>query len=268
MGANKANLKIAAATSMTIFSLLACFMGAYAWFNNTRTNSKQSDDFSVSVISHTVSSIEFYPFAGFDAGATYYKFSNTPMGTVSISDGVATYSGSFKLGAGIDPAEMYDTDDPHHPVLMLLNVSEALETTITFETESTYITLAGQPYAKDDPDHTNPLSSVVQFHAIPFAKTGAGSKESRQQTYSDCISIATSELTSSNFSSFVQIENGEYVGFNDSIIAYSGFVGESEYVGIVIDYYAASLEYIYSFFMGNEVISDGITFACDWETVL
>ena len=41
-------LKIIAATSMTIFSLFACFMGTFAWFNAVRAQNSQTDGFSVS----------------------------------------------------------------------------------------------------------------------------------------------------------------------------------------------------------------------------
>lgn len=47
MGIGNKNLKIIAATSMTVFSLLTCFMGAYAWFNNAMNQETTSDGFSI-----------------------------------------------------------------------------------------------------------------------------------------------------------------------------------------------------------------------------
>ena len=47
MGSGKKQLKIIAATSMTIFSLLTCFMGAYAWFNSASQKSSDADGFNV-----------------------------------------------------------------------------------------------------------------------------------------------------------------------------------------------------------------------------
>lgn len=47
MGSGKKQLKIIAATSMTIFSLLTCFMGAYAWFNSASQQSSDADGFTI-----------------------------------------------------------------------------------------------------------------------------------------------------------------------------------------------------------------------------
>ena len=131
----------------------------------------------------------------------------------------------------------------------------------------------------------NPLSSIVMTHYFLFndehlldnnsstIKTGnimvEDNEGNKTQEEVDYIPFASSSFTSSNQSNFVTFNNSVPV-FSDSIDLYSGNTFGYTHIGIVLDYYAESLEYIYSYFLGHTVLqhNNGLTFKCDWEMEL
>ena len=127
----------------------------------------------------------------------------------------------------------------------------------------------------------NPLSSIIETHYVLFeddprdntgnviTKTGDlylddgyGGRVSQTRTY---MPIASSSLTSSNAASFVSFnEQGEPV-FKDSADLFQGSTRGYSHLGIIIDYYVESLEYLYSFFLGHAYLNAGLGFICDWS---
>lgn len=257
-------LKIVCATSLCIFSLLSVFVGAWAWFIAKRSVGVSNDDFKINNIGEVVSSVEFHTLNQEKEidGVTYYLFNKTPSSTVTIEDGEGTQTGSISLGT-------YSSLDPHHPVLMLFELNNAAAATISLETDSFYITDGVELAATN-----NPLSSVVEFYSFTYSSTRRDptSLYSRTKTVdgTDYYSLGTSEfIPGTNSSSFVDMNNGEFTGtFNSEVSVYNGSTSGMEYIGIVVDYYAESLEYIFSHYMGNSLLDNEITFACDWEMSL
>ena len=129
--------------------------------------------------------------------------------------------------------------------------------------------------------NNNPLSSIIETHYVLFeddprdnagnvtTKTGTlyttnefGGQVSQSRTY---MPIATSGLTSSNRASFVSFNaQGEPV-FNESADLFQGSTKGYSHLGIIIDYYVESLEYLYSFFLGHAYLNAGLGFICDWS---
>ena len=131
----KGNLKIAAATSLIMFSLLACFSGAYAWFvANTNVNNSSSN-FQVDRLNTTVQGITFHEYYGTTIetdGKTYYSFNPTPSGSVTFSGETPS-----ETGAGIDLGE-FSLENPNHPLLMMFNVS-GFRQRIDFKTDYSFV---------------------------------------------------------------------------------------------------------------------------------
>ena len=253
-------LKIVCATSLCIFSLLSVFVGAWAWFMAKRSVGVSNDDFAINNIGDVVSSVEFHTLNQEKeiGGVNYYLFNKTPASTVTIQEGEASQTGSISLGT-------YSSLDPHHPVLMLFELKGS-NVSISLQTDSFYITDGVELAATN-----NPLSSVVEFYSFTYSSTTSDptSLSSRTKTVdgTQYYSLGTSEFVSGqNNSSFVDINNGEFTGtFNSEVSVFEGSTIGKEYIGIVVDYYAESLEYIFSHYMGNSLLDNEITFACDWE---
>ena len=322
----KGNLKIAAATSLIMFSLLACFSGAYAWFTSIRTVDNKSDNFQVDRLNTTVLGITFHEFYGTTVetdGKTYYSFNPEPSGEVTFSGETPSESGE-----GIGLGE-YSLENPNHPLLMMFNVS-GLKQRIDFETDYSFLaednnyslkatvetfaaleaynknTLSDGDYLKvtDDEDHGsvstiykyksatktydmvwidlnssyNPLSSVVQFHSFEFTGTIADNThtydviETNQygntHTVEDVagITIDTAAFTNANRSTFANFSDEDNYTYNKDICVYDGNVSSCSYIGVVINYDSLALQYISSKYLGNDIISDGMLFKCDWIT--
>ncbi len=115
----------------------------------------------------------------------------------------------------------------------------------------------------------NPLSSVVEtfFFTFTFATPQAGATTTHTLNGSNPSSIAIkqSDCNDSNVASFVKFENGSYSDFSKTVTFFKGTVSDDTvYLGIVLDYYSLSLEYISSYFLGNEHVDQGLNFTCDW----
>lgn len=115
----------------------------------------------------------------------------------------------------------------------------------------------------------NPLSSVIEsyFFTFTFASPSAGATTSHTVNGSNPSSIAIkqSDCNDSNFASFAKFHNGSYTEFSKTVTFFQGTVSDDTvYLGIVIDYYSLALEYISSYFLGNEHVEQGLNFACDW----
>ena len=115
----------------------------------------------------------------------------------------------------------------------------------------------------------NPLSSVIEtfFFTFSFASPADGATTSHTLNGSNPSSIAIkqSDCNDSNQSAFVQFSSGSYTHFNRLITFYEGTVPDGTvYLGIVVDYYTLALEYVSSYFLGDEHVFEGLNFTCDW----
>jgi len=122
----------------------------------------------------------------------------------------------------------------------------------------------------------NPLSSIIDTHYVLFeddprdnqgtCRTKSGSlvldDVSTNRTY---MPIQSSQLGDNNRASFVSFNaQGEPV-FANSVDLFQGSTRGYSHLGIVIDYYVESLEYLYSFFLGHVFLNAGLGFICDWN---
>ena len=259
---SRINLKIISATSVVLFTLLVSFIGVYSWFQSINGVRNTGDNFIIENTGATVSEVKFYPLDSIENKT--YKFSTTAIATASIEGGTATIPAStLALGT-------YKPETPHHPILMLIKISgstmnisaSTLSNTTQYITDKTY----GEGDANIPPQEDNPLSSVIQFHTVGFSSDENDDTSLNGRTSADTISIKENELQNTNQSSFAVITNGEKTGFRQEITIFEGVVDTYGYVGVVIDYYPESVQFIYSYYMGRAV--DILEYVCDWRMSL
>ena len=123
---SKRNLKIVAATAMTIFSLFAATVGAFAWFTGKIQQAHEADEFSVTVNNGRLKSIYFHNYASkaIDSNTlkpTSYTFQNSY--STYISYDWATNSAVYH-GNPID-MEDYSPLDFSQPLLMVFELQDA-----------------------------------------------------------------------------------------------------------------------------------------------
>ena len=260
----KKSLKIISATAMCIFSLFVAFSGAFAWFEANRNVSSTNDNFAIVYSGSPARSISFYQLDNFDSSG-YFNFDYDNPVTVTMPTGVET---EIEIEDVIHLDE-YSADNPHQPLLMLIGVDGSSET-IRLQTSSPYITSTGL----GEYGINLPLSSVVQFHVVKFAKSGTGSLSDRIDVVdrTQYLKINDSELIDNstndgyNFSSFpIMRADGTFNRMQEEIIAFSGDIDDTGYLALMIDYYPVSLSYIYSYFIGNPLLDGSLHFVCDWE---
>ncbi len=131
----------------------------------------------------------------------------------------------------------------------------------------------------------NPLSSVAQSHYFKFSfeapfdqsfNVNAGSNAITTKTYtpadSDPVSqggiwIDSDDFTNDNESAFATFtDEGSLVNYEQEMEMFYGSTNGLTYVGVVVDYNAAAVEYVSSYYLGHPYLSDGLSFLCDWST--
>ena len=113
---SRKNMKIVAATAMTIFSLFAALSGVYAWFVSKMNEANDLDIFEVKKVGNGATSIAVHDFYGFAEDGTTYGFNPTANHTITFNENGGTDTGAFTMGT-------FSLEDTHHPVMFLLGVN-------------------------------------------------------------------------------------------------------------------------------------------------
>ena len=255
---NKTGIKIAGATMTIIFSLAATFSGTIAWFNVSHNASMSAGSFQIVNSNSQLSSVKFYEYH--QTSNNKYYFNSTPVGNVVIDGQTATYAASINMNG------QYSADDPHHPVLIVLEFSSSGSATIKANRNSPsdpYIgTAAYSPILNAaTPSTRHPLSSVVEFFALSLPSI---TEEGNYVTIPSNDPVFTRKTSKAHaFPEFK--DDGEYNDAIDSeVTVFSDSTGGNNYLAIIVDFFPESLEYIYSYYMGHENVSNGLKFSCDW----
>lgn len=288
----KKNLKIIAATSMAIFSLLATFTASFAWFVSRIEEGDDIDDFVVRTTSGKFKSLTFHTLNSKSMHDTYeestFSFNKEALGTISY-DWTTT---SFSYSGNTNPAlDGYDYLDREQPILMMIELVEEYDSAngdvvdislITDlnnqvfigerdETDSTplydlldttYIVDTGTVVRDEQEVSVNyyGLSNAVQFYPIQLS----------QNDYTTLNSGDYYTFTNlSNVKSFVSITNSDDSSSFSNTVNIIQTSGKVKYIAIIMDYYSDAIEYIYSTFLGDSTLEgtyEGfLYFKCDWK---
>ncbi len=141
------NLKIIAATSMAIFTLMTTFSAAFAWFLSYRKEDSAANEFKIKTTKGSLQSITFHHLVSGgkemtteENGESYpskYTFDKTPVGTINYNWSSDSQSMSFTTQGDTNiTLDTYTTLDQEHPLLLMINYAyesktEAGERTIS-----------------------------------------------------------------------------------------------------------------------------------------
>ncbi|MCR5348488.1 MAG: hypothetical protein K6E59_02625 [Bacilli bacterium] len=300
----KATLKIIAATSVAIFSLAAVFTATSAWFESVRNVDTAGDAFNVKNLSGHLASVSFHKLdsktTDSNGDATSFTFSSTAVGTITYDwnndtgEYVPTLEGDTRI-----KLKQYDPMDRSQPLLLMLHLSQAYETTgpsirVNGLTAATGFLGARdssqQPvYSLDDTDiildsrgsvhlvdgSSTPytvnyywLSSVVQFYQTTFAN------DTLSWTYAMTSEYATEHSVpklNNSPDKFVTVDNeAETSSFRNAPNLFSSSNGQTiKNIALVIDYYPDAIEFIYSTYLANAILENTygsiMSFLCDWS---
>ena len=289
-------LKVLAATSVSIFSLLTVFTSTAAWFDSRRALDNGGDNFEVQSLSGRLSSITFHHLSSKaidpqTGSANAFTFDSNPAGTITYDWNADT--ATFTPTAQGDTSVALDTYDPlnrEKPLLLMFHLDQAYVTTgpsihidgmtntpgflgARTNAEPTYDIDTAPAIMKtetvgEETIHYYWMSSVTRFYNLTFANDSLTWQYALNSTYATANSLPLLNDTNSRF---VTVDNeDETSSFNSRTNFFSSTNGQTiKNIGLVIDYYPDAIEYIYSTYLGNTTLEDTyegvLHFWCDWS---
>ena len=242
---NLKNKKIIAATGMALFSLVTVFTATIAWFATNH-------DVSGSGMTLKVKSTEGVELSGIEvykciSNKCTYDDSGNVATLVFDQNSISSYGsdGSAQTGSTTLIMEDYGDFINSDPVLMLFTLQTDSTLNIVASTRETSFGAA----VTSSNQNRYPLSNAIYFRYSETITTNSDGN------------YVTSVLSGN--SSFV-INPNQAGSLSSNINVYSSGTSVVHQVGIIVDYYAAAVEYIKT----NLLSLDGISrvgFACDWS---
>ena len=260
---NNKSLKIIASISVVLFSLVATFSGAIAWFQVMRSTTSNSEGMKVSLSSGVLKSLSFHELdpndgivTGEDGEVTSYKFSSEAISTIDITWGdtanpeynVKTPSlGRYSLLSKTNPLLLvFELNSPTQANVVSIKATAAQQ-----YTASQYESLANAD--------SNPLSWVVKYSSKVITANSMVASD---------YTIATNTLSAEDHFATIDAK-GNLSSFSQNKTFYQGnSTTLINYVCIVLDYYAEAMEYFYAVNLGKTFINDfshDVPFDIDWS---
>ena len=266
MAKNKqVTLKIVAATSVTIFSLLTLFVGTFAWFSmRGSANINSNDGMRIENTTKSFQRMEIYGgeyVLNNEDSKYYYRFDNTADTVITLSyDG--SLIGNFTMG-------QYSSLNRHHPIMIVLSYENSMDAIdVSATTPTTYYVGDVANHGLDqyvERDHSKkPLSSFIHTYATGYAESLPATRNvsgTDYYYYEDSVM----EGYATNGGSFVTFSNGAFTYNTTCNFAHFTDVSYKKIV-IFIDYYQDSIEYICSAYLKD--LTGTINMACDWTITL
>ena len=285
------NMKIIAATAMTVFSLFAATVGVFAWFTGKIQDSKNADEFEVTINSGRFKNLYFHQYSSVVTDSTSlkpisYTFNSSWAGKISYdwNTGTASYTGTAV------EMEDYSPLDFSQPVLLVFELNDAYELTnageISIEAKTDVEGFLGARTSTGTPVYNllnsalshdtstdtyyYALSSVINFYCTDtsselYNKNGNDNTTLINTTYTvanlknkeDCKAAKESNPAAVVPDlTFTYIDNDtDEVTFNQEPSIYKSEANTTvRYISIVIDYYSDALDYIYSTYLGDRTL--------------
>ena len=298
---SKKTFKLVAATSMSLFSLLAVFSASIAWFSMNKDVRDNSLETNVESLTGRLTDIYFYPFSSGSSESGTLYFDNQSFAHYEYNWKTSSVSGDV---TGVDwNLGTYSSLSPDHPLLVVFALDDEYSTGDVYIRASTPVNnFLGALKADKTPcytlpqtelfnESTNPdgilierkndhdyyaFSSVCRFRYLEFDDDGYEAFSSGSS-----FSVSTSSLlprvpineneeeSEPSFYSFVDVSSTEAFTFNKTPYLYQSKVGTAvSYIAVVIDFNPEAIAFIYSTYLGNAYLENNYLgqfyFACDW----
>ena len=286
---------------MSLFSLVACFMGTMAWFSFVNKINNEANDFNVIATTSMVKSISVYNQNSIN---TPYVFKTTPAVKYNVYRDVVTkveenedislrYYSSLDDAPDstllylfeIDPTRINTSDDfniriktdtPDSAasgakgtngslVFKKADGSPAHKLAYDVDAETKAAMQAANNNLLDDNFGKNSMSSIISFDVQKF-DSALTITDGKYNLASSFANITSKSFVNQN-NAANQVTNFAYT--MPTIQAFTRSVDSAAscpaYVAVVCHYNAASIQYIFNMNLGNPVTdSESINFTCDW----
>lgn len=295
---NSKPLKLVAATSVVIFTLLACFSGVFAWFTSVRAQDTSGNSMAIDSISGKFYKLSLHRHVegtgDFEPGSTATTVSFNKEAEASVT--IKSWNPRDLEKTNMDNALLMGNYNPNHqsdPVLMLIELNDSytieegssykinasitkpVEGSDTYEADVTSFkkryglkdTDPLEPefigknvgYAFDVTTDDNPLSSIVKYYSTAYEDVDALDAITSETSYD----ISKSSLTTTgSFFTMTTSTDGTMTyneDFDDTKDFYVANAGETvKYIAVIFDYYSEALEYIYNINLGDEKLDEDI----------
>lgn len=245
----KTNLKIIGATSICIFSLTTLFTTTIAWFNSNTSVNDSGMSVRVSMISRAFSSMTVHRCDLSLSTSSTLHFISEPVVTIN-NVGAMVETGNLHM-------DNYSTLNQTQPVLFLFTLDEGTyedDVNITATSDNAFFTsvITAQNVANF------PFSSASSFKSASYATNDF-----------PFDNVAVSDLATTT--TFVEINGQNTPTYHQSIELFDGTSHTTvKYIAVVMDYYAAAIEYIKNLPANANYVSiaesnnNSIGFYCDW----
>ena len=264
----KKNLKILAATAMSIFSLFVCFAGAFAWFLGNYKENTAASLMEVRSTNGILVSVSTHRLVRSATNDNQYAFNTSPVDEEMIIEWPQGEPGAYVT----TELDRYNPLEVHNAVLILFKFQDNTpDWEIKIHAQSSSDEFVGYINNKNN----NPLSSVVEFRSIAFASTPTIQNNNyiiSKSAVSESMHFVNITHDDAGYPT-VDPENG----FVASQYFYEGSAQtNTKYVGIILDYYEPAMSYLFAVNLGNPLfemdMSDEdvgvINFSCDWSMTI
>lgn len=277
-------IKMLAAIGLSGFSLVAVVVSTIAWFTALR-NQKNDNGMNVYSPEKRFKSMTIHNVLDIDYVNGIYSFDRNAVASAAYnaSTGLVDYSDNFTI-----EMETYQDLEQNHPVLMIVELEGSVTATsdepLTVYASSTSTEYFGLPDADGSPKNEilqegNPMSSVVHFFSKALRSNDPLLTTVGSYTDDEDVSHQTYDFPAAEFKeNYDGFDRQSFVQFDDETMEYQDFIqnknllklesGTYEYIAIIVDYYHAAIEYVYSTFLSEEVLEETIYFTCDWSMVI
>lgn len=265
---NNGQLKIIAATSMSIFSLAAVFIATAAWFTVSRKVDSNGDGFEVTAYEGLIKSVSAHMFKSLDKDKNYVFYDTEDESKDGVE--VIEYDVNQKTGQITKKTEtsssisfgVYDTLMPQdaYAVLFLIELDTGVaknKNSVTIKPSTTTTEEKSLIYTNNFNTSNNPMSSIVDF----FYSSNAVSKTS--------ACTITPNDSKQKFLTFNSLNDTVYSQTLDGM-TYTSFE-DTCYLQIVCEYNITNIDNIYSLNIGNNALSlseNDISYIQDWKITI